>query len=107
MKKIIPKNETANETQIIDSYMFVTGGRPAIMQRITIPVPAEGGLDPRIRFVRRRRNDQQCSSVDYPRKKRKPVAYTQCFLLRPGQRFLRALERLRLGGKPLQFGRLG
>jgi hypothetical protein len=38
VKKIIPKNNTANETQMIDSYMFVTGGRPAIIQRITIPV---------------------------------------------------------------------
>jgi hypothetical protein len=36
-KKIIPKNETANETQMIDSYMLVTGGRPAIMQRMMIP----------------------------------------------------------------------
>src|SRR4051812_15240902 len=34
----MPKNETANETHMIDSYMFVTGGRPAIRQRITIPL---------------------------------------------------------------------
>jgi len=38
-KKIIPKNDAAKETQMIDSYMFVTGGRPAIRQRNTIPVP--------------------------------------------------------------------
>ena len=32
------ENETANETQMIDSYIFVTGGRPAIKQRIAIPL---------------------------------------------------------------------
>ena len=37
-KKIRPNADTANETQMIDSYMFVTGGRPPIMQRKTMPV---------------------------------------------------------------------
>jgi hypothetical protein len=36
---IIVSKVTAKETQMIDSYMFVTGGRPAIMQRIAIPLP--------------------------------------------------------------------
>src|SRR4051794_938399 len=53
-------------------------------------------FDPRICFVCRRRDDQQCASIHYMSKKSKPITHTQRFRLYPGQRFLCALERLRL-----------
>src|SRR6266478_7472975 len=62
-------------------------------------------LDPRIGFICGRRDDQQSASIYHTSKKRKSIADAQRFLLNPVERSLRALERLRLVGKPLQFDR--
>src|SRR5438552_8256706 len=40
-------------------------------------------FDPRVCFVGRRRDDQQCAPIHYVNKKSKPITYTQCFLLYP------------------------
>ena len=74
-RKSTRSTATANDTQMIDSYMFVTGGRPAMKQRSVIAVawnstPATATATPTMRSAPRL--FRRCAIVS--KHKREPVA---------------------------------